>query len=785
MRTRIHALGIAALVASCTQGPTTPPRPSASAAASPAPPSPAPRASAATTTVGGPKRPSPLPVPPSQGTPWVAPPGVDASTASAVREAFALGLADPRALPYQPVKVPTGDVWQGAGREVETSAFVLPAAGAPRRHCVTWAGLVHPCVVVDAPAKSVEDDVAALLKRDADERADYKRRNPTGDFHRFPSIAAEYAVAADTPSWTKVVMLQRLGRRDLADKVARALGPAVARARPGPPAAEDDLFFLAATEWLWARYDRAVTSHMAGDHTMAWVSAEDLADATLRADAACDARGLPRRTGDKGPASFFAFTENAKALADDALRRLGRGARSFDAAALEKLTPDARIAALVDLLDEVAERQFGQPGGVDLGGSPIVRALVKEGAPAVEPLLVVLEKDDRLTRSVHFWRDFSRHRSLLGVHEAAYVALAQILEVNAFEPVATGDDLSARGPAGRAAVAKAIRAHVAKWSGVSLEERWLRTLADDAAKPTQWVEAAASITQPSNVSVSRSSMVFTTTTSTSGGPTTMRGEPLRAKTAPSVSELLAKRAASAPRPRERCQLAVAFAAWDPAGSAAPLGPVFRALADDDVAGQGEARDCIAALAAARKKGGHAGALKDYAGWLERVPPRQHAFGSLTIFAPMAESPNDPDVARAASRVFARGSGWLPELGKPKSDVFRLDILELPLTITALRERAIEYLDDKTVVGKSRVDPNDSVHIELANGGSTGQSVGKGDPHMPPVGTVGPIRMCDYAAWQLESRQAALRGTPAFGMHWPEGLRDQGVARIRAALRAMK
>lgn len=743
-------------------------------------------ASSASGAPAGPKRAQLLPVPPSQGAAWSAAAGVDAKAASAIGEIFALGLADPRGLGYQAVTVPTGDVWQGAGAEVETGAFVLPAGDASgARHCVTWAGLVHPCTLVAGSTRTVEGDVAALAKRDVDERADYKKRNPTGDFHRFPSISASYAVAADTPSWTKVVMLHRLGRHDLADKVARALAPSVARARSGPPAPEDDLFFLAATDWLWARYDRAVTSHMAADPAMALASADGLVDAARRADAVCDARGLPRRPGNDGPASFFTFTDNAQILADDARRRIGRGPRALDEAALQKQPPAQRVATLVDLLDEVAERQFGQPGGVDLAGSPIVRALVKEGAPAVEPLIAALEKDDRLTRSVHFWRDFSRHRSLLGVHEAAYVALAQILEVSAFEPVSTGDDLSTRGPAGRAAVAKAIRAHVARWSGVSLEERWLRTLADDGAKPAQWLEAAASITQPSNVSVSRSSMVFTTTTSTSGGPTTMRGEALRAKTSPSVTDLFVKRATGAPRPSERCQLARMFAAWDPAGSRPHLGPLFRALADADVAGPADARECIAALAGARKRAGHPDALKDYARWIERVPPRQSAFGSLGLFSPMAEHPADPDVAQAASRVFARGSGWLPERGSAKADVFRMEVFELPLTIAALRERAIEYLDDKTVIGKSRVEPRGSVRVELASGGSTGQSVPKDEPHPPVEGAVASIRMCDYAAWQLESHQAALRGSPSFAVYWSEGLRDQGVARIRAAIHAMR
>ena len=39
----------------------------------------------------------------------------------------------------------------------------------------------------------------------------------------------------------------------------------------------------------------------------------------------------------------------------------------------------ARIAALIADLDQVFARQFGQPGGVSLGESPIVKALIARG----------------------------------------------------------------------------------------------------------------------------------------------------------------------------------------------------------------------------------------------------------------------------------------------------------------------------------------------------------------------------------------------------------------------
>ena len=111
-----------------------------------------------------------------------------------------------------------------------------------------------------------------------------------------------------------------------------------------------------------------------------------------------------------------------------------------------------------------------------------------------------------MTRSVHFWRDFAMHRSLIGVHEAAYVALQGILEQSFFGTASTGDDLSARGLDGRRKTAAAIREYWAKVKGLPKEERWFRTLADDTAEPDRWLQAAASIVQPVDVEVTPSSM---------------------------------------------------------------------------------------------------------------------------------------------------------------------------------------------------------------------------------------------------------------------------------------
>ena len=114
---------------------------------------------------------------------------------------------------------------------------------------------------------------------------------------------------------------------------------------------------------------------------------------------------------------------------------------------------------------------------VDHGKTTLVDAMLRQsgalthrGDDAVEPLLQVLVEDDRLTRAVSFGRDFSRWRHLIGVHEAAFAALIEIIQASTF--IEGRPDLES--DAGRRELAAAIRAYLAENRGLSPEDRWFR-----------------------------------------------------------------------------------------------------------------------------------------------------------------------------------------------------------------------------------------------------------------------------------------------------------------------
>ena len=162
-------------------------------------------------------------------------------------------------------------------------------------------------------------------------------------------------------------------------------------------------------------------------------------------------------------------------------------------AGFDKWEPKKKAAYLIDSLDEVDARQWGQPGGVDLARDRRVQALINLGEAAVPGLIDTIEKDHRLTRSVHFWRDFAEGRTVMAVREAALVAAMSIMQVEAFRAEATGDDFTAHGDEAAIKVAARLRDYWKKYAGVPFDERMMKILTDPKSDPKSLREAAENL----------------------------------------------------------------------------------------------------------------------------------------------------------------------------------------------------------------------------------------------------------------------------------------------------
>src|SRR5262245_34871145 len=438
-----------------------------------------------------------LPTPPQQNAPW--PHGADALSKAAAT-LFEQGLADPRGLEYREIEIAVGNPWDGGGSSLETHGWILPNDGKDRQFAVAWNGLVYPVISL-GPSANLHNDWKA--------KSDGKDRN---SMMVWRGVFEADAVHFGELEPLKVVLLLRLGETELAQRLWN-LAPQDEK--------EKDPYLALAHDWKWNAFERAVTAHMRGDDRLALADARTLAKIQPLIEAEAKQRGLKPDTDYSNSSPF----KQLWALLADCERRVANQKNSS--------LPQNDIAALIDDLQNVDARQWGQPGGVSLAEDPRVQALVKRGAEAVEPLLDAMENDTRLTRSVSFGRDFHRSRYLISVSEAAYAALVDLLRVDFRNIGEDGKPLSWK------ELAAKIRAYWAKLGDLSPAERFYAMLKDDKAGKDQWLQAAANIVQPTDV---ESHGGWTTIPKRDPGQkVVLLGESLRDGRSPSVSQLLAQR----------------------------------------------------------------------------------------------------------------------------------------------------------------------------------------------------------------------------------------------------
>lgn len=652
--------------------------------------------------------------------PWRPDPTAPRELVEVVRTLFdVLGMPDTRELELRHATVHVGNVW-GGDASVETIAWLLPDRVEGRPFVVARDGLVYPAEKIGEPA--APSDVIEH-----------------GEQH--PIAPSPSDVLADPNGLIWIAQLLRAGVVDEAraawERIQADVDP---EARPHP---RFDAPYVA-TNWLWYRIERAVCAHMRGDDPLALHDAR-IADRLLREHAESFEEN---QTGADVVPSLLADQE-----------RRARGAVRMPRDDVGSAAQDAsvRVPQLIAELDQVAARQWGQPGGVNLADDVVVRELIQIGEPAVEALIEVLESDQRLTRSVHFWRDFARSRTVLGVHEAAYAALASILQTSFFQVVATGDNLSRRGEDGRRTLAAAIRRHWERFRDMPLHDRWMTILMDDSGEAQRWIEAASNIVTPENVEVRRGSMMGIWTQSNAEGSTALRGEPLRDRSNPSVVDLLGERIAAVP-PENACALASALDRWDPQAGRPAL-RTFLGRCENDA-------QCGCAPMLFSRLGDERGVLRRYARWLSHQP----LDGSFVELAHLLRPAIDHDsrVARQAAEQFLDQPELVQALRHQRLDAV---LFSLP----SFRRRIATLLEDRSVIGTLSVREDGSYSYTLSEHmGGGGGSVTVDD--VAPQDEV-PLRLADDIAMKIDHEDA-----PAFQIVWSEARRNAALDEIVAWLR---
>jgi hypothetical protein len=742
-----------------------------------------------------------VPDPPRQNEPWTPPEtSLPEFLVAASAALFEQGMADPRGCEYRDVELLAGRIRKARG-------FVLPEqAGQADRFFVGWDGVVYRAQSVGGRA-DWEKDVRAVAEsvrrpREAAAPAASKKANaagvPGGIFHlqtyRGIGFGGPYGIEgpAGTENWSplKLCLLLRLGRADLAELLLAAGTTWTPKAGDRGLAGYRLNYLTLARDWAAEAFNELLGAHMRADDSLALFAARRLTAFAKAAEKKADAMGLENsrtRLGYDEP-SYFPFLRQLPAILADQERRAAEPARG--PIPRRGGDPTARIAALIRQIDQFDEQMIMWPGGVSVASSPVVRALIGEGEPAVEPLLKVLETDVRLTRSVSTARPGSIDRTVVPVYETALGAITAIMRTTEFRDSLAPLRRGGLGP--RHELAQAIRAFWAKNRSLSVAERWYRTLEDDAAGLDRWLQAAREIVQPTYIPL-RVAIVAATVPITSQPPT-IQGEELRSRRDPSVSDLLSRRIAEIAETanplqhpdiglHRACELAVLFNRWD---SSATL-PTVRALTaqcrqdiahlrerpnqpDEGLAG------FLSQFTMIRARAGGRDALGEYALWIRKSSPQELSHQSITVFEPMWVYRDDRGLATTARWLFNDpDSPWLTILQEPSSHAwtsfYNGNLYTSPLLrVAGFRDSLIAALANTFEIGTVSRSAAGSFQYKMNNGGSGGAGTFKADLANIPLGVERPFRACDFLAWQI----ATVAGAPECELYWPEDRRDRAV-----------
>ena len=751
-----------------------------------------------------------IPDPPRQKAPWT-PPGTKLPRflVTATRALFEQGVADPRDCEYREVEIVLG-------RTFKTRAFVLPERpGDPARFAVTWDGVVDPVSSV-GPLADLAADIHTLvdsMRRDGPDEVAVKAvdrgDNAAGKVGRHQRAFGFVdglqgsgwsgqggPSAAQLPSALKLCILLRLGRADLAEELFTA-GTTWTPEIRGRDLTDYHITYLTlAREWAALMFLRLVDAHRRADDAIALDAVRRLSAFRTAAEARAAELGFEReqaRFGNDRPA-YFPFLRQLSELLADQERRAKVPANELSPPHGTDVA--VRIATLIRNLDEIAMAQMMHFGN-SADGSALVQALVAQGEAAVEPLLAAIETDTRLTRTVTFGRGNSIDRRVHPVLEPEFAALTGIFKTQQF----SGQQYQVEsGTLSRQDLARSMREFWNKNRALSLTERWYRMLRDDSNDFGRWSEAAASIVQPTD-QVGRA-VQGNSLRSLESSAARMKGEELRSRRDPSVSELMARRVlqiARAPRQQsiphvelERaCELALLLYRWDPK-AALPVIPELWTQARESVDRDRAEHngnffglvEFIARFTLIRARAGETAAFAEYAAEIRKCDPEKDQPHTLDAFEPMWTYPDDPAVREAARWLWNDpGSAWAAVVRKPGCNrtlfFVNTSFYASPLLRSAgFRDAVLDAMAIQSELGTARRSQETMVEYEVKDGVRGSFSASEADLEGVEQGVSQSIRPGDYIAWQI----SAIEGAPRCELYWTKEMRDAAVEACVAFLK---
>jgi hypothetical protein len=749
-----------------------------------------------------------IPIPPMQSKPWTlsstnSPPNLQ----SAVSILFRTGMADPRGCDYREIEVVVGRLQSASGVIIKTRGWVLPAAsGALTNYAIGWNGLVYPVMSVGNPA-SAENDARDMIQA-MGPPAIPNRVNFDVGIQTY--VDEEYSLNTRWLTQAKAAMIFRFASPELVEECS-LLFP------------RKDPFLALSTGFIWVAFDRAMSAHMRGDDTLAYATANMLDGARKTCEAEAMARGFELQPAPQGAGvhsasdaakreSYFPFLKTFRALLQDQGRRHQRKTPLRNPSTVAN--KDERIGVLIDQLENISARQTGQyAADCSLSENTAVQALVNEGWDAVGPLLDCYENDARLTRIIPFIfgggsvgaDEAMTTRQIVDVRSAAYAALEGIIETTQFAPQISGRQTLEENNAICKKSAAAVRGYWQKYRGFSREERLYRILCDDNG---QWLEAATIIVQASNKPVMpliQWGYPWSLPLKLEDGAP-MLGEPLRAKTKPSVTELLINHVEDTIEKGKEseddasslsagCDLALCLAKWDPPAGLKMFQKLsdlsFKKLSPDNYRSFVSHMNLAAQLPVMiefRARAGDTNALWEYASWLRVIDPSHFFLAIGSLQDPLVKFPGSPAWTGVWKILYDdEHSAWFSYLYKQctpdptnwSSPEFCAETLFATPVVNndSFRKFVIRLLHEKSTCGKIEGGSNEYwLDQRLSVRRHYGYTVESPKDGSEITGKE--FRICDFYAWLLSNR---IVNAPVFQLYWPESQRDEAIAGLEKML----
>ncbi len=625
----------------------------------------------------------------------------------------------------------------------ETVGWTFPAKGKTPARIVTLDGLVRNVIEIGEPVPV----------------SDAFREVPRGTVPQWPFGASA------TPDTLGLLLIA--GEKTLAEQLANK--PAI---RP-----------MGDNGFISRLFDQAVTAHMVGDDLIALRAARMVQrfrpDFEMRA---LEQTGTKLVAGPNGnpvtTTEQFPYLNVLPELLADTERRLCQPRRPvLDPKELAKQP----VSVLIDRLDEVSARQWGQPGGVNTADDPIVAALIQIGKPAAEPLLDAIEKDTRLTRSVSYHRDFFPTRNLIPVRAAAYAAFLGIADTTVYS-ASYGEKIDVAG----------LRKFWAENRDLAPAERWFRILEDDSAGQRRWMDAANRLFNGGyplrkNINVA---------------PKPLKAMDVVGHSNPSLSDLLTKRA------RQLCgdgptlsssdwyacadglRLALLLSQWDgPAAKAVLRDTTNRTMAmaiEPNGYSQSLSQTAIIFIQALERRAelGDTTGWTEYATWLPNIPAMEGGSEGVRIFEPLARQPENPAFRGLGQRLFltpgAKNSPLTMATEHPGWNWAESMAVSPLLAIPEFQQAVVQILENQTVFGDTWVDENGTLFVrhEGSSGGIGGDREVLMDPRRPSPTERLPVRIGDSMAKAL----TRLKGAPKFQPYWPTAEKDAAILKMKEFLK---